>query len=96
MNAPAVPSEHEVLMEAEPSGSLLDDGLCRRLALAKIRLDRLERDVSSKDQGALSAARIEFALASRALADALIAQGYSQAEYEWQPGGTTSWGDLTL
>lgn len=48
--------------------------LCKRLVIAKAQLDRLERDGSSKDLSALSAARIEFALASRALADALISQ----------------------
>lgn len=51
-----------------------NEALCKRLVMAKIQLDRLERDGSCKDLSALSAARIEFALASRALADALIAQ----------------------
>jgi hypothetical protein len=41
MNAPATPSDQAVL-DAEPSGSMLDQGLFRRLALAKIKLDRLE------------------------------------------------------
>ncbi|MGQ4878543.1 hypothetical protein ACOJCM_08220 [Billgrantia sp. LNSP4103-1] len=85
MNAPAASSDQAVV-ETELSRSVLDEGLCRRLALAKIKLDRLERDVGSKDQGALSASRIEFALASRALADALIAQGYAQPEQEWATG----------
>ncbi|MGQ4878551.1 hypothetical protein ACOJCM_08260 [Billgrantia sp. LNSP4103-1] len=48
--------------------------LCKRLVMAKTKLDRLERDGTCKDLSALSAARVEFALASRALADALIAQ----------------------
>ncbi|MFQ3786421.1 hypothetical protein [Halomonas sp. A29] len=56
---------------AEPRAN---EALCKRLVMAKIQLDRLERDGSCKDLSALSAARIEFALASRALADALITQ----------------------
>ncbi|MCC5883836.1 MAG: hypothetical protein JJU25_14540 [Halomonas sp.] len=48
--------------------------LCRRLVIAKTHLDRMERDGTCKDLSALSSARVEFALASRALADALIAQ----------------------
>ncbi|MCE8016605.1 hypothetical protein HOP62_11040 [Halomonas sp. MCCC 1A17488] len=52
----------------------LNEALCKRLVMAKIQLDRLEGDGSCKDLSALSAARVEFALASRALADALIAQ----------------------
>lgn len=83
MNAPAVPSEQAVLVvETEPYGSVLEEGLYRRLALAKVKLDRLERDPISKDQGALSSARIEFALAARALADALVVLGYGQAEHD--------------
>lgn len=56
-----------------------NEALCKRLVMAKIQLDRLERDDSCKDLSALSAARIEFALASRSLADALIAQEASEA-----------------
>lgn len=51
-----------------------NQALCKRLVMTKTRLDRLERDGTCKDLSALSAARVEFALASRALADALIAQ----------------------
>ena len=50
----------------------LDANLARRLATAKARLDRLEQQPRSRDDTALAAARIEFSLASRALADALI------------------------
>ncbi|PMR76425.1 hypothetical protein [Billgrantia endophytica] len=57
-----------------------DNRLARRLACAKARLDGLERDTASKDQSALAAARVEFSLASRALADALIAQGLHVSE----------------
>lgn len=46
-----------------------------RLVKAKMQLDGLELDGSSKDLSALSAARVEFALAARALADELIARG---------------------
>ncbi|WP_136069156.1 hypothetical protein [Modicisalibacter radicis] len=53
----------------------LATALAGRLARAKANLDRLERDVASKDHSALAAARVEFALASRALADEFIAQG---------------------
>lgn len=81
MNAPAMPNEQAVV-EAEPSGSVLDERLYQRLALAKTKLDRLERDPISKDLSALSAARIEFALAARALADALVVLGYGQAEHD--------------
>lgn len=56
-----------------------NEALCKRLVMAKIQLDRLERDASCKDLSALSAARIEFALASRALADALITQEAAEA-----------------
>ncbi|QOR37649.1 hypothetical protein HNO52_03290 [Billgrantia diversa] len=55
-----------------------NEALCKRLVMAKIQLDRLEQDGSCKDLSALSAARIEFALASRSLADALIAQETSE------------------
>ncbi|WP_446021188.1 hypothetical protein [Billgrantia sp. Q4P2] len=58
----------------EVVGPSANEALCKRLVMAKIQLDRLERDDSCKDLSALSAARIEFALASRALADALISQ----------------------
>lgn len=51
-----------------------NEALCKRLIMTKTQLDRLERDGTCKDLSALSAARVEFALASRALADALIAQ----------------------
>ncbi|PAU76146.1 hypothetical protein [Halomonas salipaludis] len=52
----------------------IDANLVRRLAKAKARLDRLEQQTRSRDDTALAAARIEFSLASRALADALITQ----------------------
>ncbi|MDN3523604.1 hypothetical protein [Halomonas ramblicola] len=52
-----------------------DGSLARRLARAKARLDRLERDTGSRDLAALGAARIEFTQASRAVADDLIARG---------------------
>ena len=52
----------------------IDASLVRRLATAKARLDRLEQQPRSRDDTALAAARIEFSLASRALADALITQ----------------------
>lgn len=52
-----------------------ETALAGRLARAKANLDRLERDVASKDHSALAAARVEFALASRALADELISRG---------------------
>jgi hypothetical protein len=67
LSAPGIlPGEIE-----EPS---TNGALCRRLVMAKSQLDRLERDGTCKDLSALSAARVEFALASRELADALIAQ----------------------
>ncbi|MCE9681873.1 hypothetical protein [Halomonas alkalisoli] len=53
---------------------LSNEHLERRLVRAKLLLDGLERDAGSKDMGALSAARVEFALAARALANALIAR----------------------
>ncbi|MBZ9557885.1 MULTISPECIES: hypothetical protein [unclassified Modicisalibacter] len=62
-------------MTIELTDDLVATTLARRLACAKLRLDRLERDFASKDESALAAARVEFALASRALADALVAQG---------------------
>ncbi|AMD02253.1 MULTISPECIES: hypothetical protein [Halomonas] len=61
--------------ELSPHGPLQHDNLEQRLVQAKLVLDDLERNASSKDMGALSAARVEFALAARALADELIAQG---------------------
>ncbi|EWG98426.1 hypothetical protein [Halomonas sp. BC04] len=59
---------------------LLSESLEQRLVQAKLLLDDLERNSSSKDMGALSAARVEFALAARALADELIAQGQQGRE----------------
>lgn len=53
----------------------LEASLARRLAEAKARLDRLEHEVDSRDLSALAMARVEFALASRAMADELIARG---------------------
>ena len=53
----------------------LEASLARRLAEAKARLDRLEHEIDSRDLSALATARVEFALASRALADELIARG---------------------
>lgn len=58
-----------------PADIGLDTSLSCRLAQAKARLDRLEHDHRSRDHSALATARVEFALAARALADALIAQG---------------------
>lgn len=52
-----------------------DTSLSCRLAQAKARLDRLEHDHRSRDHSALATARVEFALAARALADALVARG---------------------
>lgn len=67
LNMPvAAPGEREEMATNE--------ALCKRLVMAKTQLDRLERDGTCKDLSALSAARIEFALASRTLADALITQ----------------------
>ncbi|MCG7600775.1 hypothetical protein MHM84_13370 [Halomonas sp. McH1-25] len=57
-----------------PANLTLDPALAQRLSNAKLRLDRLEQDRASRDLSALMAARVEFALASRALADHLIAQ----------------------
>ena len=54
---------------------VFDTALARRLAQAKALLDRLERDSDSRDLSALGAARIEFAQASRAVADDLLRRG---------------------
>ncbi|AXY41997.1 hypothetical protein ACFFU2_12165 [Halomonas alkalicola] len=54
---------------------VFDTALARRLAQAKALLDRLERDSDSRDLSALGAARIEFAQASRAVADDLLSRG---------------------
>ncbi|WP_290788900.1 hypothetical protein [Halomonas sp.] len=54
---------------------VFDTVLARRLASAKALLDRLERDTDSRDLSALAAARIEFAQASRAVADNLLSRG---------------------
>lgn len=54
--------------------------LVQRLARAKARLDRLEQDRASRDHSALETARVEFALASRALADELVARGLHNLE----------------
>ncbi|RDB41727.1 hypothetical protein DU490_16935 [Halomonas sp. DQ26W] len=59
-----------------PSDPMPTHSLKQRLAQAKIQLDSLELDGGSKDLSALSAARVEFALAARALADELIARGH--------------------
>ncbi|HSP59042.1 MAG TPA: hypothetical protein VLO12_12130 [Halomonas sp.] len=53
----------------------IDALLGKRLARAKARLDRLERDLVTRDHCALTTARVEFALASRAMADYLMACG---------------------
>lgn len=63
------------LPETQPDHAL-DLALVRRLARAKTRLDRMERDLVSRDLSALMAARVEFMLASRALADHLIAMDF--------------------
>ncbi len=60
---------------ATSPGTTTDEAPYRRLARAKLRLDRLERDATTKDLSALTAARVEFALAARDLADTLIALG---------------------
>ncbi|MCA1768977.1 MAG: hypothetical protein LC652_03175 [Halomonas sp.] len=54
---------------------VFDTVLARRLADAKTRLDRLERDTDSRDISALATARIEFAQAARAVADDLLGRG---------------------
>lgn len=59
---------------ADTTQLAIDATLGCRLAKAKVRLDRLEQQPHSRDDSALASARVEFALASRALADALIAQ----------------------
>lgn len=64
----------QIELSEERAQASSNAALCKRLVLAKIQLDRLEQDGTCKDLSALSAARVEFALASRALADALIAQ----------------------
>lgn len=69
----AIPSE--LFSDAANGDRAIDMTLAGRLARAKANLDRLERDAASKDLSALAAARVEFALASRALADELIAKG---------------------
>lgn len=61
--------------DAPPACTGLDAALERRLARAKARLDRMEREAVSRDLSALAMARVEFALAARALADDLIARG---------------------
>lgn len=58
-----------------PTCIALEASLARRLAEAKARLDRLEQEVESRDLSALAMARVEFALAARAMADGLIARG---------------------
>ncbi|WP_111413034.1 hypothetical protein [Billgrantia lactosivorans] len=70
MNMLSIPGD----IPGEAVAPRLNEVLCKRLVMAKIQLDRLEGDGACKDLSALSAARVEFALASRALADALIAQ----------------------
>jgi len=69
------------LSDAANGDCALDMSLAGRLARAKTNLDRLERDAASKDHSALAAARVEFALASRALADELVAQGLHAAAH---------------
>ena len=66
-------------LQTMPLNMFLEPALARRLAYAKLRLDRLEQDRASRDLSALMSARVEFALASRALADHLIAQQASIA-----------------
>lgn len=56
----------------------IDALLGQRLARAKARLDRLERDLVTRDYSALATARVEFALASRAMADHLVARGLAE------------------
>ncbi|EPC03168.1 hypothetical protein L861_22935 [Litchfieldella anticariensis FP35 = DSM 16096] len=64
--------------EVPPTCSCLGNALLKRLARAKVRLDRMERDNASRDLSELAAARVEFSLASRALADDLITQGLDE------------------
>ncbi|SDL96539.1 hypothetical protein SAMN05192555_10862 [Franzmannia pantelleriensis] len=59
----------------------IDATLGRRLANAKARLDRLEQQPHSRDDTALASARVEFSLASRALADDLLAHGLIAQEH---------------
>ncbi len=71
----------EQLLEASGSPPVfleIDALLGQRLARAKARLDRLERDLVTRDYSALATARVEFALASRAMADHLIACGLTE------------------
>lgn len=56
----------------------IDVLLGQRLARARVRLDRLERDLVTRDYSALATARVEFALASRAMADHLVACGLAE------------------
>jgi len=75
------PTPSDLIDQALPSPEVpaaclgFDTELARRLACAKARLDRLERDSDCRDFGALGMARIEFAQASRAVADELLARG---------------------
>lgn len=87
MNLPTLASElsdalpHELVEQPLTTPDLpqvcigLEVSLARRLAEAKARLDRLEHEVDSRDLSALATARVEFALASRAMADELIVRG---------------------
>ncbi|APX91993.1 hypothetical protein BWR19_02965 [Halomonas sp. 1513] len=60
---------------------MIDAGLGYRLANAKANLDRLEQQTHSRDDSALASARIEFALASRALAnDLILHHGHGMSE----------------
>lgn len=71
----------EQLLEASyapPVFLEIDALLGQRLARAKARLDRLERDLVTRDYSALATARVEFALASRAMADHLMACGQAE------------------
>ncbi|SFU57210.1 hypothetical protein [Halomonas korlensis] len=73
----------EQLLEASDAPPVffeIDALLGQRLARAKARLDRLERDLVTRDYSALATARVEFALASRAMADHLMACGLSVSE----------------
>jgi|GEM_PF-1913443 hypothetical protein len=66
--------------DAPPAFLEIDTSLGRRLARAKARLDRLERDLVTRDHNALATARVEFALASRAMADHLLARGLLESD----------------
>lgn len=73
----------EQLLEASDAPPVfleIDALLGQRLARAKARLDRLERDLVTRDYSALATARVEFALASRAMADHLMACGLLDRE----------------